>query len=109
MFRTAQSGASGSLDEVLILSLTAAKATGQARWLRVKYHYLGDIRTVGEQLLYTIPAADWIWLGQKNAYGVDIESHEDANLADCPHAQPASVFRAGFRAAFSTGEQGGRP
>ena len=61
--RTTQSSASVCLAQVQIQLLTTAKAKGRARRLLAKYHYLGDVRAVGEQLFYAVMAVDGDWLG----------------------------------------------
>jgi hypothetical protein len=62
-FRASESCASVSLAEVQILLLTTAKTKDRARRLLAQYHYLGDVRAVGEQLFYAITAPDGGWLG----------------------------------------------
>ena len=56
------STASVSLAEVQIQLLAKAKTKGRARRLLAKYHNLGDVRAVGEQLFYAVtdPKGDWL-------------------------------------------------
>jgi len=61
--RPAQSSTSVSLAEVQIQLLSTATTRTRARRLLAKYHYLGDVRAVGEQLFYALTAACGDWLG----------------------------------------------
>ena len=59
----AQPLASVSLAEVQIQLLSSARGKAQAHRLLAKYHYLGDVRAVGEQLFYAITGGCSGWLG----------------------------------------------
>jgi Druantia protein DruA/DDE_Tnp_1-associated len=59
----AQSTVTVSLAEVQIQLLSTAKIKARARRRLAKYHYLGDVRAVGEQLFYAITNARGDWLG----------------------------------------------
>jgi hypothetical protein len=61
--RTDQSSASVALDQVQIQLLSTRQAKERARRLLAKYHYLGDVRAVGEQLFYAISDIAGNWLG----------------------------------------------
>ena len=61
--RAAQSAASIDLAEVQIQLLSTSKAKARARRLLAKYHYLGDVRAVGEQIFYAITHSGDDWLG----------------------------------------------
>jgi hypothetical protein len=49
--------------EVQIQLLSSAQDRARAHRLLAKYHYLGDVRAVGEQLFYAITAGGSGWLG----------------------------------------------
>src|SRR6185295_19978740 len=52
-----------SLAEVQIQLLSTSKEKTHARRLLAKYHYLGDVHAVGEQLFYAITDGSGGWLG----------------------------------------------
>src|SRR5215813_6956996 len=59
----AQSAIFLSLHEVKSQLLCCSKTKTRAHRLLAKYHYLGDIQAVGEQLFYAIVDARGHWLG----------------------------------------------
>ncbi len=61
--RAAQSIASVSLAEVQIQLLSTSKTKARARRLLAKYHYLGEVHAVGEQLFYALTDGRGDWLG----------------------------------------------
>lgn len=61
--RTTSATVSGALAEIQIQLLPTSKARARSRRLLAKYHYLGDVRAVGEQLFYAITDGRGDWLG----------------------------------------------
>ena len=61
--RVAQSAVSISPSEIQIQLLSASKTKARARRLLAKYHGLGDVHAVGEQLFYAILDGHGGWLG----------------------------------------------
>jgi hypothetical protein len=59
----AQSATLISLREVKSELLSTSKTKTRARRLLAKYHYLGDVRAVGEQLFYALVDGRGDWLG----------------------------------------------
>lgn len=51
------------LAEVQVQLLSTSKEKTRARRFLAKYHYLGDVRAVGEQLFYAITGGGGDWLG----------------------------------------------
>lgn len=56
-------GTARDLAAVRVRLLSSVKAKQRARRLLAQYHYLGNIRAVGEQLFYAITDAQDHWLG----------------------------------------------
>lgn len=52
-----------SLREVQVVLLCGAQPRVRARRLLAQYHYLGDVRAVGEQLFYAVVDGSGEWLG----------------------------------------------
>src|SRR5882724_7610637 len=52
-----------SLSEVKSELLSCSKTKARARGLLAKYHYLGDVQAVGEQLFYAMVDSRGDWLG----------------------------------------------
>ena len=61
--RVAQSAVSVPLSEIQIQLLSASKTKARARRLLAKYHGLGDVHAVGEQLFYALLDGPGDWLG----------------------------------------------
>lgn len=61
--RVAQSAVSVPLSEIQIQLLSASKTKARARRLLAKYHGLGDVHAVGEQLFYALLDGRGDWLG----------------------------------------------
>lgn len=61
--RTTAATVSLALAEIQVKLLPTSKARARARRLLARYHYLGDVRAVGEQLFYAITNGRGDWLG----------------------------------------------
>lgn len=58
-----ESALSAALAEVQIQLLSTVKKKTRARRFLAKHHYLGDVRAVGEQILYAVANGGGDWLG----------------------------------------------
>jgi hypothetical protein len=63
MSQLTKAAVSLDLRQVKAHLLTPAKERARARRLLSKYHYLGDVRAVGEQLFYAVIDGEGHWLG----------------------------------------------